>query len=51
MLMLWSLFSFKVKKLWRLFPRCNIVFVLSEVSYIFVRYLIESDPRCLRDDL
>ena len=44
MQMLWSLFSFKVKMVWAPFPRCNIVFVLREVLFISVRYLIESDP-------
>ena len=49
--MLWSLFSFKVKMVWAPFQRCNIVFELGAVLYIFVRYFIESDPRCFRGDL
>ena len=46
--MLWSLFDFKMKMVGAPFPRCNIVLMLGAALYIFVMYLMESDPRCFR---
>ena len=44
----WFLFNFKMEMFWALFPRCNIVLVLGQMLYLFVRYLMESDSRCFR---
>ena len=47
-LMLWSLFGFKMGMIVAHFQRWGIVLVLRAVLYMFVRYLIVSGLRCLR---
>ena len=46
--MLWSLFGFEMGINVARFQRWGIVLVFRAVLYMFVKYLMASDPRCLR---
>ena len=46
--MLWSLFGFGMGMIVARFQRWDIVLVFRAMLYMSVRYLMASDPRCLR---
>ena len=46
--MLWSLFGFVMGMIVACFQGWGIVLMLRAMLYMFVRYLMASDPRCLR---